>query len=237
MTNLIFPSHRKIADEELLLFYRKGDQGSLEVLTRRFYGMRFYCANALIPNICQQLGESAIVDVFYRAFTSAVDAYEFQRTKFATFFMSVLNHELIREIKSQKKEMSCPLESLDAEKEHPSEDAYLLRDSTPSGSEMDDPRAYFNYNEALQKILCLPKKIKPAAVEMTFMTAEGTSFDEVAESFQVARSAARYNVSKYRKWAIEVLGTVYGVVYKKPSKRKKKIPILIEDDKDEDSED
>ena len=225
----------QISDEELLLFYRKGDECALKDLTERFFHMRFFCCRKAAPELMYRLDDWTINEVFFRSFLNAVNGYEFTRVKFLTYYTHVLRNEMIREVEHLDSQGQTVL-SLDEERlvyvNH--NESYTLADVISSDDFKDDPAAFLSYAESLKSIDRLPKGISKESVEMASRIADGESIDSVAASFGVSRSNARYQVSKYRKWALNTLTKTYDL-NRRSQKKKEKIlgSLLTETTKDE----
>ena len=199
-----------VSDEELLLAHRKGDPNALSELSRRFFAMRFYCCQKAAPELLSQLDDWSLNEAFFRSFLNATSNYEFQRVKFVTFFTTVLKNELIRVVKLRSREMLYHAESIDVP--HETEDGcYTLCDIVQSSDFMDDPAAFFSFSDSLRELGRLPKNISPRSVDAVSLLSQGYTIDEISKMLRVSVAVVRHELTRYRKWAVDVIAQAYGL--------------------------
>ena len=192
-------------DEELLLASRLGDLYAEQVLAQRFFRRRFGACKAALPDAMSQLDDWQLNEAHFHAYLLATTTFEFKGGKLFTYYVTVLSHELLHIVTRVSKERQrMSFVDFEAPMDLDRYNDFCLADATPSGEELDDPQAFYRYAETLKKLEKLPRGISPITLDLVRLLREGYTLTEAAPILQIKRDKAKYEIKKYRAWAMKV---------------------------------
>ena len=200
------PSHEVtfsfLSDEALLCLQRLGITYARDVLSVRYFQNRNYLMHTVAPKHRAFLDEWTANEAFFVSYLKSENEYEFGKGPFKAFFLLILKRELYREIGSVIRARSLmPTVSFESDV---CEGGHLA-DIMPDASSSNDPRAFVNYAETLEKLGKLPAVIPPIAVKMAHLILYGYTIKTASKELGLSFSYGKQIMKKFREWAKKVV--------------------------------
>ena len=198
---------KTISDEELVFLSRLGDQTADASLLERYFGMRQFFFTRTVPTWTVNFDPWDFNELFLDCFLTALQSFEFRRSKFLTFFIRILARRVISFALKKTRE-NYNVISFD-EDVIGEESTYTLHDVVSSPDLADNPAAFFEYAESLRELKRLPKEIDPIALDVVRLKADGMSTNKAARTLGISYGSVRYLYDKYRTWALGTIKKIY----------------------------
>jgi hypothetical protein len=190
------------AYEELIRRYRSGDLDALRELIERLYRDRLYYYLSAIPGTWKRIGEGECNAVFFSTLLSCVDNFRFGETSFRTYFLHAIRNNLFRLEVEILPPADHPTVSLDDPLDE--EGGCPLAEFVPA-EEKEDPRAYVNFVESLEKLEKIPCHLSEFDLKVAFLKIDGKSFTGIAKTLHCSVKKARVSHGRFLKAARKYL--------------------------------
>lgn len=199
----------KVEDEILFCRYKAGDEVAVDALFTRYYELRKPIGRIADPENFYLLDEGQINDAFTDAFIRCCATYKNKTSKFRTFFLKIYQHTIVDQLRMARERWKITARTgLDTVLNEGREDSepYCLHDLIPDRSVLNQPKAFIEYDEAVQLITDLPENMPPICLELARLVhVEGWSIAGAARKLGIRRDRARYLLDHYDNWARTVL--------------------------------
>ena len=213
-----------LSDEELLLLARMGNQKAETLFAERIFKDQMRQCRCVAAAACSKLDNWDINEAYFRAYTSAVAGYRFGSSRFMSYFMGILTHEIIHIMSKRMREQAQHgyVFSLDAVINDESESSCsCLSDFVASTDFMDDPKCFMIYAEELESIHDLPKNVDPLMLDVIRLVSSNYSIGETAKLCEISENRVKYLLNGYRRWAKKTLSLIQNFGKKKKKPRSK----------------
>lgn len=186
-------------DEDLIIRCRRGDLEALDLLMLRYYRKRFAFFREVGMDYCRALGEGEANHCYFRCFGQCLHSYRAGETRFSSYFLTALIHEIHNELKNHHYIQGQRILSLDEELPG-SEETLTLADCVQSLGE-EDPRIRYRYIESLERMGRLKGQIDQGDLEIINKKINGFSYEELAEYYHSTPKKMRVCYERYLRLA------------------------------------
>ena len=195
-----------LSDEELFKLGKANNQDATTILYNRYLTMRKGLARLNNPDAFSLLGDEYILDAFNEAFAKAFSLYTSGQNRFKTYFEAIYRNALFDQMRIKAKDEYQHPYSLDAKLGEEGDELTCLHDIVPSGEVFDDPHAFIDFAETLQRLDALPPYLPEDCLDVAKrVIVEGYTRQEVALERKISLSRVCYLLRQYHAWARKVL--------------------------------
>jgi RNA polymerase sporulation-specific sigma factor len=179
-------AQRELEDLQLVMKARNGDDGSMDVLMRRYHG--FVRLKASSYFLAGGDGEDLIQEGLIGLYKAVRDFRPDKETSFRSFAELCVTRQIITAIKTATRFKHAPLNTYVSFSHTPagqeSEGECTLGDALP-GSAVHEPSVCVISTEELQSLVfCLGSGLSPLEADALRLYLEGSSYEEMAERLE-----------------------------------------------------
>jgi DNA-directed RNA polymerase specialized sigma24 family protein len=191
------------SDEALLLLSRCGDLGARYELTERYFRRRtnlFYRASYPLARLLESWDLNLC---FFIAFENCFLGFQFGKTRFESYFLESLRHEMSRE--AEKAHLLDGQSPLSLDNEVPgSEGECTFNDIVPADGE--EPTLFVDCQEDAERLEGIGEDLSAEALKVARLRNDGLSYRAIAEKLGINIKKARRLYARYEECVRAKLG-------------------------------